>query len=211
MLGSETSCNTDSRQAECVQWPDHPDPPSGQIQWHSGERIFSSVGVHSKVSFDETFCEEVKGPFSHLISSQEVGSDGPFSASELRRVPGVDSAVGLDGVPCSLFKVPFPWWQRALLNFFNLVLFLGCGSHSVETEDCCVCVQTGRRRSRHQLFTPHLLRGAASNSSGPPHMSSQLEVCKVGFRTDVLVSSLLDVLSRKSAHLHLFRGAPESV
>ena len=37
----------------------------------------------------------------------------------------VDSAVGLNGVPHSLFKVPFPWWQHALLNFFNLVLFWG--------------------------------------------------------------------------------------
>ena len=65
------------------------------------------------------------GRFSHLRSSEEVGSfDGPFSPSELRRDLGVcvDSAVGLDGVPYSLFKVPFPWWQCALLNFFNLVL-----------------------------------------------------------------------------------------
>ena len=68
------------------------------------------------------------GRFSQLRSSEEVGSfDGPFSPSELRRDLGVcvDSAVGLDGVPYSLFKVPFPWWQCALLNFFNLVLSWG--------------------------------------------------------------------------------------
>ena len=57
----------------------------------------------------------------------------------------MDSAVGLDGVPYSLFKVPFPWWQRALLNFFDLVL--GCETVSPPT------------------IAPSLLRRAASNSS----------------------------------------------
>ena len=87
-----------------------------------------SVGARSDGSFDETFFEELMGRFSQLRSSQEVGSfGGPFSPSELRRALGVcvDSAMGLDGVPYSLFKVPFPWWQRALLNLFNLVLSWG--------------------------------------------------------------------------------------
>ena len=33
----------------------------------------------------------------------------------------MDSAVGLDGLPYSLLKLYFPWWQDALLAFFNLV------------------------------------------------------------------------------------------
>ena len=81
--------------------------------------------------------------------------DGPFSASELRRALGVDSAAGFDGVPCSLFKVPFLWWQRALLNFFNFVLSWGVVPTRVETEHCGARLQTVRRRSRHQL-SPHL-------------------------------------------------------
>ena len=41
------------------------------------------------MSFNEVFFEEVMGPFSHLSSSQEVGSfDGPFTPSELRRAVG---------------------------------------------------------------------------------------------------------------------------
>ena len=36
-----------------------------------------------------------------------------------------ESAVGLDGLSCSLFKVMFPWWQRTLMKLFNLVLAWG--------------------------------------------------------------------------------------
>ena len=80
-------CNTDSRQAELVQWPDH---PSGH----------DSVGTLEGALF--------------IRSSQEVVA-----------LWGFPWTVGLDGVSYSLFKVPFPWWQRALLNFFNLVLSWG--------------------------------------------------------------------------------------
>ena len=40
-------CNSDSRQAERVQWPDHPDPPSGHDSVALWREHFSSVGAHS--------------------------------------------------------------------------------------------------------------------------------------------------------------------
>ena len=57
-------CNTDSRQAERVQWPDHPDPPSGHDSVALWRERFPSVGAHFEVSFDETFFDEVMGRFS---------------------------------------------------------------------------------------------------------------------------------------------------
>ena len=64
----------------------------------------------------------------------------------------MDSAVGLDGVPYSLFKVPFPWWQRTLLEFFNLVL--SWGVCPTKRSIVVPVLQTGRHRSRHQLSGP---------------------------------------------------------
>ena len=85
---------------------------------------------------------------------------------------------------------------------------LGCGSHSVETEHCCARLQMGRRRSRHQL-SPYLscvlllqLFEHLVHFRIGPFTSSHLDVCEGRFRwgADVLVSSLLDVLSsRRSA------------
>ena len=54
--------------------------------------------------------------------------DAPFSASKVRHALTLcsDSAVGLDGLPHSLLKLNFPWWQDALLastSFSHGVLF----------------------------------------------------------------------------------------
>ena len=125
----------EDRHAQQVRWPDC---PGGVAQCDSAahwREHFSSIGVHPG-SFDEDFFQCVTNRFSDLCSSQEVGPFcSPFTPSELRRALGVcvDSAVGFDGIPFSLFKVPFPWWQSALLDFFNLIL-LGCSSRDVETQ-----------------------------------------------------------------------------
>ena len=133
----------------------------------------------------------------------------------------VDSAVGLDGVPYSLFKVPFPWWQSALLDFFNLILswsavpamwkrsivvpVLKRGDASVPTNyrpislaSCCF-----------KLFEHLILHRIG------PHISSQLDQCQGGFRwdADVLVSSSRrrPFLPQFHPHVRRFRGHPESV
>ena len=114
--------STDPSHVEWVQWPHRPSGHDSATLW---QEHFASVGAQSEGSFDETFHEEAMGRFSQKSSSREVGSfDDSFNPSELRRALGVcvDSAVCLDGVPYSLFQVPFPWWQRALLGLFNLVL-----------------------------------------------------------------------------------------
>ena len=149
---------------------------------------------------------------SDLCSSQEMGLfDSPFTPSKLRNALRVcvDSAVSLDGIPYSLFKVSFPWWQSALLDFFNRIL-----SWSAVPAMC-----------RRSIVVPVLKRGDASVPTNyrlislasccvklfehlilhriGPHISSQLDQCQGGFRwgADVLVSSLVDVLSsRNSTH-----------
>ena len=68
--------------------------------------------------------------------------DASFSSSELRHAltQCVDSAVGLDGLPYSLFKANFPWWQEAILSFLNLTC-LGCCSFSLDAQYRRACVQ----------------------------------------------------------------------
>ena len=147
------------------------------------------------------------GRFPELRSSQEVGSFDGQSCVALWGVC-VDSAVGLDGVPHSLFKVPFPWWQRALLNFFNLVLSWGVVPTLWKQS---IVVPVFKRRDAG-LATNYRSTSLASccfklfehlvHFSIGPLISSQLDVCQGRFRwsADVLVSSLLDVLlSRRSA------------
>ena len=97
------------------------------------------------------------------------------------------------GVPYSLFKVPFPWWQRALLNFFNLVLSWGV-------------VPTLWKRS---IVVPVFKRGDAGLATNyrpislasccfkhfehlvhfriGPLISSHLDVCQGGFRWGLLM------------------------
>ena len=113
----------------------------------------------------------------------EVGSfDGPFTPSELRRALGVcvDSAMGLDGVPYSLFKVPFPWWQRALLNLFNLVLSWGlfplCGNGALWCPS-----SNGETPVSPPTVAPSLLRRAASNASSISSISALDRSCLPNF------------------------------
>ena len=62
-----------------------------------------------------------------LFPPPQVLDYASFSSSELRHAltQCVDSAVGLDGLPYSLFKANFPWWQEAILSFLNLTLAWG--------------------------------------------------------------------------------------
>ena len=112
----------------------------GTTEWHSGGSSFR--GKFRWVRF------------SQPSSAQGVGSfDGPFSPSELRRAlrSCVDSAVGLDGVPHSLLKVPFLGGISSFLSCLG-AWFVLCGNGA----SWCTS-STERRRSCHQL-SPHLFR-----------------------------------------------------
>ena len=100
-------------------------------------RRFASVGANAH-SFDDEFYEEVSQRFRDINSNQAVPGlfAAPFTPSELSRALNLcfDSAVGVDGLPYSVFKTSFPWWQTAVLHFFKPRPLLGCGSHSVEAQ-----------------------------------------------------------------------------
>ena len=73
---------------------------------------FSSVGSRGS-TFDDAFFQSISARFDAVVSSPTSPRlfDAPFSSSELRHAltQCVDSAVGLDGLPYSLFKANFPW------------------------------------------------------------------------------------------------------
>ena len=149
-------------------------------------RHFASVGASSSSlgSFGEDFHAVVSARFLTVRSVCAQGSglfDAPFSASEVRHALTLcsDSAVGLDGLPYSLLKLNFPWWQDALLAFFNLVF-----SWSV--------VPTVWKRS---IIVPVFKTRIA------PHIIPQLDESQSGFRwgADVLVGSLVSTLSARSS------------
>ena len=103
-------------------------PVTADVSAANWRQHFSSVGAPSQC-FDDEFFEEVSQRF-HVINSQPVVPglfDGPFTPSELRRALTLcfESAVGIDGLPYSVFKTNLPWWQSAVLHFFNLVLSWG--------------------------------------------------------------------------------------
>ena len=105
-------------QTHCVRWPEEQDPLE---QWR---QHFMFVGARSSSSFDPSFHADVMRRFADLSTLPPAPRvlDSSFTTSELRRALCVDSAVGLDGLPYSLYKVVFPWWQSALVKLFNLVL-----------------------------------------------------------------------------------------
>ena len=110
-------------QTHCVGWPEGQDPLE---QWR---QHFMSVGPQSSSSFDPSFHADVMRRFADFCALLPVPGvfDSPFTTSKLRCALSrcVESAVGLDGLPHSLFKVMFPWWQSALVKLFNLVLAWG--------------------------------------------------------------------------------------
>ena len=177
-------------------------------------RHFASVGASSSSlgSFGEDFHAVVSARFLTVRSVCAQGSglfDAPFSASEVRHALTFcsDSTVGLDGLPHSLLKLNFPWWQDALLAFFNLVF-----SWSV--------VPTVWKRS---IIVPVFKRGDPTlpNNYRPislascffkilehlvhsriaPHIIPQLDDSQSGFcwGADVLVGSLVSILSARSS------------
>ena len=189
-------------------------PVASSVSAANWRQHFASVGANSH-SFDEDFFEEVSQRFRDINSHQVVPGlfDAPFSPSELRRALNLcfDSAVGADGLPYSVFKTNFPWWQSAVLLFFNLVLSWGVvptlwkrsivvpvfkrGDPSLATNfrpislaSCCF-----------KIFE-HLVHARIG-----PHISPQLDECQGGFRwgADSLVGSLVDLLSSRSS-LHTY-------
>ena len=108
-----------------VRWPasSHPLPVEESLaHWRDH---FATVGASPDASYDEDFFRLTGRRFAEISSSCRSAGifDALFTHSELRRAHShcIDSAVGLDSLPYSLFKVNFPWWQDAILNFFNLV------------------------------------------------------------------------------------------
>ena len=101
------SCSTDfppgsvPTRPDCVRWPEGQDPLE---QWR---QHFMSVGARSSLL-----------PMPRFLDNSQRQSFDALSRC-------VESAVGLDGLPYSLSKRMFPWWQSALVNLFNLVLAWG--------------------------------------------------------------------------------------
>ena len=91
----------------------------------------------------------------------------------------VESAVGLDGFPYSLFKVMFPWWQSALVKLWGAVPSLW----------------------KHSIIVPILKQG---DQSSPGNFRPVLQsVGALGFRwgADALVGSLVYLVTmRASTH-----------
>ena len=106
-------------QSDQVRWsPDGNSCISQQEVLDNWRRHFASVGASSSSlgSFDEDFHAVVSARFLTVRSVCAEGSglfDAPFSASEVRHALTLcsDSAAGFDGLPYSLLKLNFPWWQ----------------------------------------------------------------------------------------------------
>ena len=137
--------------------------------------------------------------------------DAPFTPSELRRALTLcfDSAVGIDGLPYSVFKTNLPWWQSAVHHFFNLVLSWGVVPTPWKRSIVVPVFQRGDP-SLPTNFRPISLASCCFkifehlvHARIGPHISSQLDDCQGGFRwgADSLVGSLVDLLtSRSSSH-----------
>ena len=112
-----------------VKFPSDPGCALSQHEILDGWRThFSSVSSRGS-TFDDAFFQSISARFDAVVSSPTSPGlfDASFSSSELRHAltQCVDSAVGLDGLPYSLFKANFPWWQEAILSFLNLTLAWG--------------------------------------------------------------------------------------
>ena len=187
-------------------------PVAADVSAANWRQHFSSVGAPSQC-FDDEFFEEVSQRF-HVISSQPVVPglfDGPFTPSELRRALTLcfDSAVGIDGLPYSVFKTNLPLWQSAVLHFFNLVLSWGVVP-TPQKRNIVVLVFKRGDPSLPTNFRPISLASCCFkifehlvHARIGLHISPQLDECQGGFRwgADSLVGSLVDLLtSRSSSH-----------
>ena len=133
----------------------------------------------------------------------------------------VDSAVDLDGVPYSLFKVPFPWWQFALFNSFHLILFLESCSRDVQTQHRGARLETWRCFCSDQL-PPHLpclllfqtLRASDTSPYWTSHLFPTRSVSRwfpIGRRCFGQFSRRRPFLPQFHPHVRRFRGNPENV
>ena len=168
-----------------------------------GASISLPLALHPSASTMSSLRKSRRGFTSSILNQWSPGLfDGPFTPSELRPALTLcfDSAVGIDGLPYSVFRTNLPWWQSAVLHFFNLVLSWGGGPHSVEAQHCGSCLQA--------WGPPFLSPVVASKSSSTwsklaPHLSPTRRMSREGFRwgADSLVGSLVDLLtSRSSSH-----------
>ena len=131
-------------------------------------------------------------------AAQSLPQEGGFDVAEQR----ADARTPQRGTAMAAFKVPFLWWQRALLNFFNLILSWGV----VPTLWKRSIVVPVFKRGDAGLATNYRPISLASccfklfehlvHSRIGPLISSQLDVCQGGFRwgADVLVSSSVHFL-----------------
>ena len=200
-----------------VRWPasSHPLPVEESLaHWKDH---FDTVGASSDASHDEDFFRFIGRRFAEISSS--CGSTGIFDAlfthSELPRALShcIDSAVGLDGLPYSLFKVNFPWWQDAILNFHNLV-FSWSAVPTLWKRSVIVPVFKTVDPSQATNCRPISLASCCFKvlehmvlSRIGRHICPQLDESQGGFRwgADCLVGSLVSVLSSRSSS-HTFVG-----
>ena len=137
----------------------------------------------------------------------------PFSAADLRQALRrcAESAVGADGLPYSLFKVEFPWWQTALLRLYNLAL--SCGTiPSLWKHSIVIPVFKQGDPTVAGNFRPislasccfkvleHLIHDRIVS-----HVSQQLHNSQGGYRwgADLVAGSFIDVLNARST-IHTF-------
>ena len=212
---SQPSWWTPECHAACVSrngaWRDHlrAQSPGSLARFRVARTAF-----HRTVrTFDDEFFQFVSSRFSAMAAAPAYPApfDASFSPPELRHALAqcVDSAVGLDGLPYSLFKTNFRWWQEAVLSFLNLSLFWGVvpshWKHSIvvpvfKRGDPSV-PHNYRPISLASCFFKLLERLILSRIS--PHISPQLDEPQGGFRwgADLLVGSLVSLLSsRPSSH-----------
>ena len=194
-----------------VRWPasSHPLPVEESLaHWRDH---FATVGASSDASYDEDFFRFIGRRFAEISSScRSTGIfDALFTHSALRRALShcIDSAVGLDGLPYSLFKVNFPWWQDAILNFYNLV-FSWSAVPTLWKRSVIVPVFKRGDPSQATNYRPISLASCCFKvlehmvlSRIGPHICPQLDESQGGFRwgADCLVGSLVSVLSSRSS------------
>ena len=210
--------------ASRVMWVPPTDlPVAADVSAAHWRQHFSSVGATPRC-FDDEFFEEVSQRF-HVIDSQPVVPglfDVPLTPSELGRALTLcfDSAVGIDGLPYSVFKTNLPWWQSAVLTS-PILSCLGEWSPLRGSAALWFLSSSVGTRPCPPTFAPFLSPVVASKSSStwsmrelaptsPPN-STNVKGVSVGVRTLWLGLSSTSHITVLLAHFCGFRRHAQSL
>ena len=109
-----------------VRWPQltslEPSQSDMLDQWR---QHFITVGAQVGGSFNENFFKSTMRRFTALSEAPIMAHLTSHFLLQIFARPCAESAVGANGLPYSLFKVEFPWWQTALLRLYYLALSWG--------------------------------------------------------------------------------------